>query len=66
MTELKQCPCGQTPSFLHVVDTMSGKWINATGDCCGAWSVEGRNDYAIDTKRYENAIKAWNYAIRGE
>ncbi len=66
MSELRKCPCGETPGELHINDTLSGKWIDIMGDCCGEWSIEERNNYATGDERVKNAIRAWNDAPRGD
>lgn len=69
MSELKPCPCGKTPTKLHITDNGQGyKWGNATPDCCGEWGIEFRAvSYDFDsTETYQAAVKAWNHAPRGE
>ena len=65
MKKLKQCPCGEFPQSLNIEDKLSGKWIEVSGMCCGEWTLETRNNYAIDDERDDNAALAWNSAQRG-
>lgn len=65
---LKQCPCGETPTALHLVDNGQGsKWANVSGNCCNAWSVEVRTHYydldSLECMRY--AVQEWNDTLRG-
>jgi hypothetical protein len=42
------------------------KWAHASGDCCGEWSVEYRQDHAKDqVEANARALEAWNRAPRG-
>ena len=66
MSRLKRCPCGEIPQSLGITDTLSGKWILITPDCCGEWTIEARNSYCIDDERDDNAAIAWNDAPRAE
>lgn len=70
MTELMPCPCGQTPTELHVTshDFDHPKWAMASGNCCNDWNVEFRNEWARigSTKCAENAARAWNAAPRAK
>ena len=68
MKELKPCPCGETPTKLHITDAgQGGKWALASGDCCGEWIVEFRTgNYALDhIKCYRRGMEYWNDAPRG-
>lgn len=61
--ELKPCPCGETPTKLHVCDAaQGGKWAIASPDCCGEWETEFRTDYyALDSDECKKlAYEAWN------
>ena len=64
---LAACPCGRIPTSLQLtyVD-QGGKWVSATGDCCGEWSIEFRTQYAaLDSEECKKlATKAWNSAPR--
>lgn len=67
MDELKPCPCGKTPTRLHVTDAgQGGKWAWATGDCCGEWHLEFRTDYEPlgSDECADYAIERWNRAER--
>ena len=67
MQTLKKCPCGRTPTKLHIVDNgQGGKWGDASGDCCGEWKIEFRTDYnKFDTKECMSlAVDAWNETER--
>ena len=65
---LKPCPCGQTPTKLHISETQcSPKWALVAGNCCDEWHIEFRTikyDMGSDVT-YEAAIEAWNDAPRG-
>jgi len=62
--KLKPCPCGKQPLELYIVEKLSGKWIDVTGDCCGEWTIETRNNYATGKDMIDNARQAWNDAPR--
>ena len=67
MSELKQCPCGTTPSQLFISDIgQGGKWASASGDCCGEWNIEFRTQYhnLNSDECMKLAIEAWNEATR--
>ncbi len=67
---IKPCPCGKTPTKLYCIDNGQGSnktmWAQASGDCCGEWSVEFRTGYfdlsSEECQRY--AIDSWNEAPR--
>lgn len=65
---LLQCPCGEHPAELIVMDSgQGGKWAFVYGDCCGDWHVEFRADYH-DPESDECMLlarDAWNAARRG-
>jgi hypothetical protein len=62
---LKPCPCGQTPSKLHISDTgQGGKYADVFGDCCGDWKIEFRQQYTTGDEAMGLAITAWNIATR--
>lgn len=66
---LLPCPCGSTPTKLHISGEHHGpKWAHCTGDCCGEWSIEYRNNYTpLDTpETMELAVAAWNEATRAK
>lgn len=63
-TDLLVCPCGEKPSKLSISETLSGKWIDVSGDCCGEWSIETRNSYATGIPQMNNAIRGWNMSPR--
>lgn len=69
MSELKQCPCGKTPTKLEIYDIgQGGKWAMCYGDCCGEWHIEFRTGYfPLDSGEVqERAIDAWNGAPRAK
>ncbi len=65
-TQLKSCPCGQTPKKLFISENGS-KWAYACGDCCNEWHIEFRTFYKpIDSDEcMKLAIEAWNITSRG-
>lgn len=65
MSNLKQCPCGETPDGLLIVDNGS-KWAFVSGNCCNEWNIEFRTHYhRIDSDECMGlAIEAWNSAKR--
>jgi len=68
MTELKPCPCGQTPTKLVLLDSIDGsKYAYAYGDCCGEWYIYFRRNYInIDSiECIALAAAKWNRASRG-
>jgi len=68
MSELKKCPCGETPSKLWITDAgQGGKWAHVAGMCCNEWMIEFRTEYnGLDSdKCMELAIENWNEAKRG-
>ena len=68
MSELKQCPCGETPTKLHLKDNGQGyKYVSVTPECCGDWTTECRtvNYETQSVETYVNAVKAWNDLPRG-
>lgn len=64
VSELKACPCGEIPKELIIIEELSGKWINACGDCCSEWSIETRNNYDKGEFKIKNAVDAWNESPR--
>ena len=67
MSELKPCPCGETPNELHVDVVAGTKWAYASGDCCDDWSVEFRTGYETNqTKLKALAAVAWNETPRAQ
>ena len=62
--QLKQCPCGKTPTKLDITETLYGKWIDIMGNCCGEWTIEARNGYSKGDDMMKNAITAWNNVPR--
>lgn len=68
MTELKKCPCGKTPSALHVGGGVSSSWAWVCGDCCYNWAIEFRTVHHdwTSNESYENAVKYWNDSPRAE
>lgn len=70
MNLIKRCPCGQTPSEIHITDTgdRRPKWAHCHPDCCGEWEIEYRNGY-VDIHSdigKDQAVKAWNAAARAD
>ncbi len=64
MTELQPCPCGKTPTELHV-DSAGVKWAFASGNCCNEWHIEFRNQYAQEYEQiHKLANEAWNRTPR--
>ena len=64
---LAACPCGQTPTDVHIMDGgQGGKWAFVMPNCCDEWSIEFRTNYAaIHTDECKRlAIEAWNAAPR--
>lgn len=64
---LKPCPCGNTPTLLHITcEHERAKWAHCSGDCCNEWSIEYRNNYTpINTPEgMALAVAAWNDASR--
>lgn len=66
MSELKICPCGKIPRNLLINGLDYSKWAYVSGDCCGIWEVEYRNNYhKLDsTEAMEAAKTEWNNADR--
>lgn len=64
---LKPCPCGKTPTALHLTDN-GCKWTYASGNCCNMWDTEFRTQYAkLDSDEcMVHAIEAWNAAPRAD
>ena len=69
MSDLKPCPCGQTPQELHVTGEHSGsKWAYCYGSCCGQWEIEfynGYNEYGNE-ESMSHAVEAWNENPRSD
>lgn len=66
--ELKQCPCGKTPTALNLMGNGQGvKWAWASGNCCSEWWIEFRTGYeSLESEKcMEYAIKSWNETVRG-
>lgn len=63
---LNPCPCGKTPTALHIEPGQSCKYSWVCGDCCGEWNVEFRTGYLAeeDPALMEIAIEVWNRATR--
>lgn len=69
MKKLKPCPCGETPERLVITaEHDRPKWAYCSGDCCGVWEVEFRNQYhqIHGEETMALAIEAWNHAPRVE
>jgi hypothetical protein len=59
---LKPCPCGKTPTQLHITEGSTFRWRYVSGDCCG-WMIEARVNTMrpkSEEKDYEECAKAWN------
>lgn len=69
MSDIKPCPCGQTPSELGIdADHEQPKWALVYGDCCGEWHVEYKNGYLPldEPEAMRLARQAWNDAPRAQ
>lgn len=66
MTELKPCPCGETPTKLGIDGTGRSKWAFVYGNCCSEWHIEFRTNYALPNSDecMKLGIYAWNDAPR--
>lgn len=66
MSDLKPCPCGQTPKRLHIYQGNCSKYAFAYGSCCGEWHIEFRTDYKeLDSPEcMKLAIQAWDATPR--
>lgn len=64
--ELQPCPCGKTPTALQITGDEQAKWAHVSGNCCGTWEVEYRNNYAklASPEAMALAKSAWNDADR--
>lgn len=65
MSELKKCPCGNTPKKLHILGQDRDKWAwCGCGEC--DWYVEFRNQYCLigSIESQDLAKEAWNNAKR--
>ena len=63
MDKLRKCPCGETPTVLHLCENGQGrKWMEITPDCCGEWSTEFRTQYRHEgsDELMALAVEAWN------
>lgn len=65
---LQPCPCGATPTALQFTGDEQAKWAHVSGDCCGEWEIEYRNNYAkiASAEAMALATKAWNEAVRAQ
>lgn len=64
---LAACPCGQTPTDVHIMDAaQGGKWAFVLPNCCDEWTIEFRTNYAAlhTTECKRLAVEAWNSAPR--
>ena len=63
---LKPCPCGETPTELHLDTGNCSKYAYASGDCCNGWSVEFRTNYhtIAAPECMEIAVDCWNETKR--
>lgn len=68
MADLKACPCGKVPAHLSVSSPEGDrpKWARVSGDCCGEWEIEYRNQYEQlgMPASQDRATAAWNRAPR--
>lgn len=66
--KLLPCPCGKTPTELHLAESLSYKWGWASGNCCGEWNIEFRtvNNTLDSPETTEQAIKCWNDTPRAQ
>lgn len=64
--QLKSCPCGATPTALQITGDEQAKWAHVSGNCCGEWEIEYRNNYTklASTEAMTLAAAAWNEAPR--
>ena len=64
--QLKSCPCGATPTALQITGDEQAKWAHVSGNCCGEWEIEYRNDYTklASAEAMTLAAAAWNEAPR--
>jgi len=62
LSELKACPCGEIPEFLHIRGDSREKWSFVSGGCCNGWHIEFRSNYEWSGSEEckQLAIKAWN------
>ena len=69
MSDLKQCPCGATPTKLAIVEGSTFRWRVVSGGCCGDWEVEVRVPTVGPEANEEGALAAcvreWNAMPRG-
>ena len=69
MSDLKQCPCGATPTKLAIVEGSTFRWRVVSGGCCGDWEVECRVPTVGPEANEEGALAAcvreWNAMPRG-
>ena len=64
---LAPCPCGKTPTALHIVDYgQGGTWADCMGNCCKDWKIEFRTGYneLQSPECIALAAEAWNKAPR--
>jgi hypothetical protein len=66
VSDLLPCPCGKTPQSLNIISLNQSKWGRVSGNCCGEWEIEFRQQYLeIDSEECKAlAIEAWNSAPR--
>ena len=66
--KLLPCPCGETPTELHLDKGATYKWGWVSGNCCNEWHIEFRTvNYQPDSpETMEQAIKYWNDALRAQ
>ena len=65
LSELRRCPCGETPESIGVCACSPVKYCMAIPSCCGEWMIEFRANYAVGDELKELAEQAWNDAPRG-
>lgn len=69
MSEIKPCPCGQTPTVLVFEEGQSSKWGLVRGSCCHEWMIEFRTGYNQRLPQHlpelqRLMLEAWNAAAR--
>lgn len=65
--KLKPCPCGEVPEKLECGSPYFHGQVDVYGSCCSRWMTLVR---IVPSKKgaalYEEMVKAWNDAPRGE
>ena len=69
MTELARCPCGEVPEEVEIIncdERWIGTWIQASGDCCLGWIVEGGTGRTSPEQMKAYAVLVWNRQHRDD